>query len=58
MKQQLANIYTTLNQIEVKGDSNIEYMYGVLVTIRGLITEVEQQEQKNNQKQENNKNDQ
>lgn len=56
IKQKLANIYTTLNQIEIKGDKNIEYMYGVLVTISGLIAEAEQQEQNDSQDIKNNQN--
>lgn len=56
MNQKLKNIYTTLNQIEIKGDTNIEYMYGVLFTLRELITELEtpgtqSQEKENNKKQ-------
>lgn len=56
MKQQLANIYTTLNQIEIKGDANIEYMYGVLVTLRGLISELENEEKSPTEKENNKQN--
>lgn len=44
MKQKLANIYTTLNQVELKGDANVEYMYGVFITLRELIQELDNQE--------------
>ena len=55
--QKLINIYTTLNQIEIKGDTNIEYMYGVLVTLKGLIAESDKQQvEVAKQDKENNKN--
>lgn len=40
-KQELANIYATLNQIEIKGDKNIEYMYNVILTLREMITKLD-----------------
>lgn len=39
--QQLKNIYTTLNQVEIKGDSNISYMYGSLSVLKQLILQLE-----------------
>lgn len=39
--QQLKNIYTTLNQIEIKGESNVSYMFGSLSTLRGIISNLE-----------------
>ena len=39
--QKLKNIYITLNEIEVKGDSNITYMYGSLSTLREVINRLE-----------------
>ena len=41
LKQKLTIIYTTLNRIEIKGDANMEYMYGVFLTLRDLIAELE-----------------
>lgn len=39
--QNLKNIYITLNQIEIKGDSNITYMYGSLSTLKQIILQLE-----------------
>ena len=39
--QKLKNIYVTLNEVEVKGDSNITYMYGSLSTLREVINGLE-----------------
>lgn len=39
--QQLKNIYATLNQIEIKGDSNIVYMYGSLSVLKEVILSLE-----------------
>lgn len=39
--QQLKNIYATLNQIEIKGDSNIGYMYGSLSVLKEVILSLE-----------------
>lgn len=39
--QQLKNVYTTLNQIEIKGESNVSYMFGSLSTLRDIIISLE-----------------
>lgn len=39
--QQLKNVYATLNQIEIKGDLNIAYMYGSLSALKETINQLE-----------------
>jgi hypothetical protein len=38
--QKLANIYNTLNQIEVKGYENVSFMMGCLNTLNDIIKEL------------------
>lgn len=40
-KQLLANIYTTLNQVEVKGYGNISKIFGILNAIENQLKQEE-----------------
>lgn len=40
MEQILESVYQTLNQIEVKGQQNIEKMYMSILAIQNLIADV------------------
>lgn len=42
--QTLRVINSTLNQVEVKGKKNIEYMFGSLATLETLISQLSEKE--------------
>lgn len=41
MLQKLKDVYVTLNQVEIKGESNINFMYGSLAVLKEVITNIE-----------------
>lgn len=41
LKEQLNAIYTNLNAIEVKGESNLGLLYGAMNLVKGLYSEID-----------------
>ncbi len=50
MENQLRNILNTLNQIEVRGQENLDMLLGCILTIEKIIAENKQQEAQNKAK--------
>lgn len=41
LSQELKSICLTLNQIEVKGEQNLAYLYGCITTIKDVIEKLD-----------------
>lgn len=48
--QGLKDIYMTLNEVTVKGDTNISYMFGSLSALKQIINDLEKEEEAKKQK--------
>lgn len=42
LEERLVAIYNTLNLVEIKGEQNIQYMFGVLSTLKQILNEQQQ----------------
>lgn len=45
LKQSLTSVYSTLNEVEVKGEKNTMYIYSCLSKLKEVFQTIEQQEE-------------